>query len=346
MSGTAQGTVGRVDRVTRAGETLRLELENIVTEKAGRSVGLPHALAAPDGPVADVEPVAVGARDVERHAGAERVARIFPRRDHADLGVGVVQRDGGAGIARRCAIDRRSVGARALVRDQVRLTVSGLLVLGLVAQPLAGLATLRLGPALALLADGGADRGPAGLDGAGPAAARVLLGHAARQLLGAPAAGHARGARRPVVVELVAAVALVHDLPVVGHLLHVRPVVVVAHVAHEHHLAVGDVARERAVNWRGRREKRGVSDAVRGSRDGSGTFLADGRRAAPVAVAALGHVGALQLVAVLALVEGLGAVLDARRDHHAVPRPPRQGLAAGCEQIERVRQHGPSRFIT
>ena len=78
------------------------------------------------------------------------------------------------------------------------------------------------------LADGSADGRPSGLDGAGPAASRVLLGHAAGKLLRTPPARHARGSRRSVVVQLVAAVAFVHDLTVVGHLLDVRPVVVVA----------------------------------------------------------------------------------------------------------------------
>lgn len=88
-----------------------------------------------------------------------------------------------------------------------------------------------------------------GLDGSRPAAARVLLGDASRQLFGAPPTGHACGTRRSVVIQLVSAIALVHDLPIVGHLLDVGPVIVVTHVTHEHDLTVGDVAGKRAVDY-------------------------------------------------------------------------------------------------
>ena len=77
----------------------------------------------------------------------------------------------------------------------------------------------------------------------------MLLGDASRQLFGAPPSGHACGTRRPVVIQLVSAIAFVHDLPIVGHLLDVRPVIVVAHVAHQHDLTVGDVAGKRAVDY-------------------------------------------------------------------------------------------------
>ncbi len=68
-------------------------------------------------------------------------------------------------------------------------------------------------------------------------------GHVGRR----PFAGDAGGAGRSVV-EGEASVALVHDLSIIGHFAHVRPVVVEAHVAHQQHLAVLDVARKRTVN--------------------------------------------------------------------------------------------------
>ncbi len=90
---------------------------------------------------------------------------------------------------------------------------------------------------------------PSGFDGSGPAAAGVLLGDTSRQLFRAPPSGHACGTRRSVVIQLVPAIAFVHDLPIVGHLLDVGSVIVVAHVAHQHDLTVGDVAGKRAVDY-------------------------------------------------------------------------------------------------
>ena len=106
----------------------------------------------------------------------------------------------------------------------------------------------RFAAALFTAADGDGSC-PSRFDGSRPSSSRMLFGDATRQLLGAPPAGHASGAGRPVVVQLEPAIAFVHDLPIIGDFLDVRPVIVVAHVAHQHDFAVGDVTRKRAVNF-------------------------------------------------------------------------------------------------
>lgn len=78
------------------------------------------------------------------------------------------------------------------------------------------------------LSDGCADRSSSGFYRTGPPPSRMLLGDATRQLFGTPAAGNASGSRRAVIIQLVSTVAFVHDLSIVGHLLHVWPVVVIA----------------------------------------------------------------------------------------------------------------------
>lgn len=49
--------------------------------------------------------------------------------------------------------------------------------------------------------------------------------------------------------DVVAAFTLVHDLLAMWHPSHVRPIVVHAHVAHQHYAAALDVARERTIDW-------------------------------------------------------------------------------------------------
>lgn len=111
-----------------------------------------------------------------------------------------------------------------------------------------GFAPRRFAAAFFAAADG--DRpGPTRFDGSCPSSSRMLFGDATRQLLGAPPAGHASSAGRSVIVQLVPAIAFVHDLPIIGDFLDVGTVVVIAHIAHQHDFSVGDVARKRAINW-------------------------------------------------------------------------------------------------
>ena len=114
------------------------------------------------------------------------------------------------------------------------------------------------------------------------------------------------------LVQNVSLLAVVHDLLVVHNLLHVRPVIVDAHVAHEENLAVLDGTGERAEHL----------DAVRNVAD-------------PIPVLALHRLGGVlrptadNLEAVLALEYRLHAVLGLRRDHHPVFRRLWHQLAPG-----------------
>ena len=125
-------------------------------------------------------------------------------------------------------------------------------------------------------------------------------------LLGTPVPVNTSGTLGSAQLQLVSLLTVKQDLSVVGDLLHVRPVVVEAHVAHKEYLAVGEVAGEAAV------------------------FLLAARGAArPVAVYAGGRVVPLQREAVLALVEGGGAVTGVGDDHHPVCGRNRHRLAPG-----------------
>ena len=76
--------------------------------------------------------------------------------------------------------------------------------------------------------------------------------HSLWRLRGAPLAVDAGGAGGPAD-EDEAAVALVHDLPVVADLPDVGAVLVEAHAAHQQHLAVVDETREGAEHCKQRK---------------------------------------------------------------------------------------------
>ena len=118
-----------------------------------------------------------------------------------------------------------------------------------------------------------------------PLDGRVVLPDAGRQDGRTPLSPHTGGSLRSAQLQPVALVTVEYDLPVVGDLLDVGPVVVEAHVAHQEYLAVLEEAREGAVH-----------------------LLTAGSEAGPVPVVAVSAGSSIQLVAVLAVVEAGGPV--------------------------------------